>query len=34
LGAWNFVDEIYKKEKRFLDKGGIFVTHIKQTGKD
>lgn len=29
LGAWNFVDEICKKEKLFLDRGGVFVTHIK-----
>ena len=30
LGAWNFVDEICKKEKNFLDKGGIFVSHIRE----
>ena len=28
LGAWNFKYEIKKKEKRFLDRGGKFITHI------
>ncbi len=28
LGAWNFKKEIFKKEKRFISKGGIFLTHI------
>jgi SAM-dependent methyltransferase len=28
LGAWNFKDEIFKKEKRFIKKGGKFITHI------
>ena len=27
LGAWNFKDEIFKKEKKFLKKGGKFITH-------
>ena len=28
LGAWNFKDEIFKKEKKFLESGGKFITHI------
>jgi len=28
LGAWNFKQEIFKKEKKFLKKGGKFITHI------
>lgn len=28
LGAWNFKKEIFKKEKKFLKKGGKFVTHV------
>lgn len=28
LGAWNFKNEIMKKEKRFLNRGGRFITHI------
>ena len=28
LGAWNFKDEIFKKEKKFIQKGGKFITHI------
>lgn len=28
LGAWNFKFEIFKKEKRFINKGGKFVTHV------
>ena len=28
LGAWNFKDEIFKKEKEFIRKGGKFITHI------
>ena len=28
LGAWNFKDEIFKKEKDFIKKGGKFITHI------
>ena len=28
LGAWNFKDEIFKKEKSFIKKGGKFITHI------
>ena len=28
LGAWNFVDEISKKEKDFIDRGGKFITHV------
>ena len=28
LGAWNFKDEIFKKESEFIKKGGKFVTHI------
>jgi len=28
LGAWNFKDEIVKKEKDFLSRGGVFITHV------
>ncbi|MDA7714069.1 class I SAM-dependent methyltransferase [Candidatus Pelagibacter sp.] len=28
LGAWNFKKEIFKKEKKFIDGGGKFITHI------
>jgi methylation protein EvaC len=28
LGAWNFKDEIFKKEKSFIKKGGRFITHV------
>ena len=28
LGAWNFKEEIFKKEKKFIRKGGKFITHI------
>ena len=28
LGAWNFKEEILKKEKKFLKMGGKFITHI------
>ena len=28
LGAWNFKDEISKKESKFLDRGGKFITHV------
>jgi len=28
LGAWNFMKEIKKKEKRFLKNGGKFITHV------
>ena len=28
LGAWNFKKEIFKKEKKFLKKGGKFITHV------
>jgi len=28
LGAWNFKNEIFKKEKLFIKKGGKFITHI------
>jgi len=27
LGAWNFKDEIFKKEKKFVSQGGRFITH-------
>ncbi len=27
LGAWNFKDEIFKKEKKFVKEGGRFITH-------
>ena len=28
LGAWNFKTEIFKKEKKFLKKGGKFILHL------
>ena len=28
LGAWNFKKEIFKKEHKFIKKGGKFITHI------
>ncbi len=28
LGAWNFKDEIFKKEKSFIKNGGQFITHV------
>ena len=28
LGAWNFKDEIFKKEKKFIKKGVKFITHV------
>jgi len=28
LGAWNFKDEIFKKESKYIKKGGKFITHI------
>ena len=28
LGAWNFKDEIFKKEKSFIRRGGKFITHV------
>ena len=28
LGAWNFKDEILNKEKKFIKKGGKFITHV------
>ena len=28
LGAWNFKEEIFKKEKNFIKKGGRFITHV------
>lgn len=28
LGAWNFKDEIFKKEKAFIKNGGKFITHV------
>ena len=28
LGAWNFHEEIMRKEKTFLDRGGNFITHV------
>ena len=26
--AWNFKDEIFKKEKNFIKKGGKFIIHV------
>ncbi len=28
LGAWNFKDEIFKKEKSFIKRGGKFISHV------
>ena len=28
LGAWNFKDEIFQKEKKFIKNGGKFITHV------
>ena len=28
LGAWNFKNEIFKKEKKFIKNGGKFITHV------
>ena len=28
LGAWNFKNEIFKKEKKFISRGGKFITHV------
>jgi methylation protein EvaC len=28
LGAWNFRNEIFKKEKKFLSENGKFITHL------
>ena len=28
LGAWNFKNEIFKKEKAFISNGGRFITHV------
>jgi len=28
LGAWNFLNEIIEKEKKFISNGGKFITHI------
>ena len=28
LGAWNFKDEIFKKERKFIKRGGKFITHV------
>jgi hypothetical protein len=28
LGAWNFKEEIFKKEVDYFKKGGLFITHV------
>jgi hypothetical protein len=28
LGAWNFKEEIFKKESQFIKRGGKFITHV------
>ena len=28
LGAWNFKEEIFKKEKYYIKNGGKFITHV------
>jgi len=30
LGAWNFKKEIFNKEKKFIKKGGKFITHVPE----
>ena len=27
LGAWNFKEEIFNKEKKFINRGGKFIIH-------
>ena len=28
LGAWNLKKEIFKKEKKYIKRGGKFITHV------
>ena len=28
LGAWNFKKEIFKKERKYIKRGGKFITHV------
>ena len=28
LGAWNFKDEIFKKERQYIKNGGKFIIHV------
>ena len=28
LGAWNFKQEIFKKEKKYIRRGGKFIIHV------
>jgi methylation protein EvaC len=28
LGAWNFKQEIFKKERKYISKGGKFIIHV------
>ena len=30
LGAWNYLEEITKKESEFLRRGGQFITHVPE----
>jgi methylation protein EvaC len=30
LGAWNFSKEIYNKESEFINRGGVFISHIPE----
>ena len=30
LGAWNFKKEIMKKQKKYVKRGGKFITHVPQ----
>ena len=30
LGAWNYLEEITKKERKFLKRGGQFITHVPE----
>tara|TARA_R110002073_G_scaffold12346_2_gene54796 strand:+ start:12748 stop:13935 length:1188 start_codon:yes stop_codon:yes gene_type:complete len=32
LGAWNYKKEILNKEKRFVERGGVFITHVPAVG--
>ena len=30
LGAWNYLEEITKKESEFIRRGGQFITHVPE----
>jgi methylation protein EvaC len=31
LGAWNYLEEIKEKEAAFIERGGIFITHLTES---